>query len=243
MKPLFAESVKTVLSAISIADRKVLSALAQSPEQSASAGELCRVLGLTSVVQVNGAMGRVGRKLFTVFGAHPDGLPEGEYQWWHVLASGQASADRGFVWTLRAEVVAGLLESGDALRSSTQVNGADRRSPKFWTAHWQSSLWNPKANIEGHPIQASGSGVLEPRGMAPGDVLYIISLSEGQLLLGGRMVGQHIVSREVACQMLGRDSLFETAQGAINMRGGSPLRLHRRLSPKLSKKLIFTSRR
>lgn len=239
MKPSFAKSVKTVLSAISIADRKILSALAQSPEQSATASELCRVLGLTSVVQVNGAMGRVGRKLFTVFGAHPDGLPEGEYQWWLMIATGEASADRGFVWTLRAEVVAGLLESGDALRSSTEVSVAAQRSPQFWTAHWQSSLWNPKANVEGHPIQASGSGVLETRGIAPGDVLYIISLSEGHLLLGGKMVVQHIVSREAACQMLGRDSLFETNQWAINMHGGSPLHLHRRLSPKLSKKLIF----
>ena len=56
------------------------------------------------------------------------GLPDGEYQWWLMIASGQASADRGFVWTLRAEVVAGLLENGDALRSSTQVNGADQCS-------------------------------------------------------------------------------------------------------------------
>jgi hypothetical protein len=140
---------------------------------------------------------------------------------------------------LREEVVSVLLSSWDALPKSTQANDGKQRSPQYWTAHWQNTSWNPKANREGYPIQASGSSSLQTRGVEPGDVLFIISLSEGHLLLGGRMVVKHVVSREAACQMLSRDNLFETEQWAINMDGGSPLHLHRRLSPELSKKLIF----
>ena len=184
-------------------------------------------------------MGRIGRKAYATFGAHPDGLLEDEFQWWHMIATGEDLADRGFIWTLRQEVVSVLLASRDALLNSTLTNDDKQRPPQYWTAHWQNTSWNPKANREGHPIQASGSSSLQSRGVAPGDVLFIISLSDGHLLLGGRMVVQHVVSREAACQMLGGDSLFETEQWAINMDGGSPLHLHRRLSPELSKKLIF----
>lgn len=94
--------------------------------------------------------------------------------------------------------------------------------------------------MEGQPIQVTGSGLLETRGVARGDVMYVISLSDGHLLLGGRMVVKDIVSREIACQMLGRDSLFEADKWAINMGGGSPLHLQRRLAPDVSKKLLFS---
>lgn len=240
MNQSFFEAVKTLIPSIPIADRKVLMALAQSPDQAASASELCQVLKLTAVVQVNGAMGRIGRKLHTAFGMHPYGFLPGEFQCWHMIATGVATDDRGFVWKLRDEVVAGLIECGYSIQSGTAADQLKKRTPQFWTVHWQNSLWKPRANVEGKPIQASGSGVFEARGVAPGDVLYIISLSEGQLLLGGRMVVSTIVSRDAACRMLGTDNLFETDQWAINIDGGSPLHLHRRLAPDVSKKLLFT---
>lgn len=170
---------------------------------------------------------------------HPRGLNSGEFEWWTVLATGLATPNRGFVWQLHDEVVTGLIACGHSAAGSLLSIEKATPAPKYWTAHWQNSLWNPIANLEGRPIQASGSGVLKTRGVAPGDVLYIISLSEGQLFLGGRMVVTDIVSRHVACKLLGRDSLFETDRWAINMGGGSPLHLHRRLAPDVSKKLRF----
>ena len=48
-----------------------------------------------------------------------------------------------------------------------------------------------------------------------------------------------IVSRDAAVQILGNDNLYDASQWAINTHGGSPLQLHRRLEPALTKKLLF----
>lgn len=137
MTSTLSEAVQVVAPTLSISDRQVLQALLFSPHQAASAGQLKTILGLSAVVQVNAAMGRVGRKLYETLGAHPDGLPSGEFEWWHVVASGEAIKDRGFVWQLREQVVAGLLScgysaSGDMLAnevvdSDNLTEGAIRR--------------------------------------------------------------------------------------------------------------------
>lgn len=235
----FIKTVKEVVPTLLATDRQVLEALLQSPDHSASAGELRTILGLSAVVQVNGVMGRIGRKLHKHLGSHPDGLNEGNFEWWHVIATGLATNDRGFLWQLRDEVVTGLLACGHSAAVSSISNETGKRVPQFWTAHWQYALWNLKNNVDGAPIQASGSGVFEQRGVVPGDILFIISLSAGHLLLGGRMEIVEIVSRDAAVQILGNDNLYDASQWAINTHGGSPLQLHRRLEPALTKKLLF----
>lgn len=137
MSSALIDAVKTVVPALTPAHRHVLEALLFAPNHSASAGQLRTLLGLAAVVQVNGAIGRIGRKVQEVLGSHPDGLAQGEYQWWHVIATGHSTKDRGFVWQLREEVVAGLLAcgfsaSGDAMPNevaSTETfgEGAIRR--------------------------------------------------------------------------------------------------------------------
>ena len=196
------DSVKAVIAELSINDREVLKALQEAPNQSATASELCSILGLANVVQINHVMGQIGKKLYVKFGAHPDGLAPGEFQWWHMVATGEAINDRGFVWRLRAEVVTGLIECVDSRQNGAAISSEMiKTAPQFWTVHWQNSLWQPKANIEGYPIKAAGSSVFQARGVKPGDVLYVISLSEGHLLLGGRMVVSRLVSRDEASQM------------------------------------------
>ena len=106
------ESVKNVLPSLSDGDLNVLQALLVAPNHAASAGELRLILGLPAVVQVNAAIGRIGRKVYEDLGKHPEGLASGEYEWWHVVATGARSDARGFVWTLRDDVVAGLLACG-----------------------------------------------------------------------------------------------------------------------------------
>lgn len=56
--------------------------------------------------------GAFGRKVQEALGAHPEGLEAGEYEWWHVIATGEQAGGRGFVWQLREEVVAGLQACG-----------------------------------------------------------------------------------------------------------------------------------
>lgn len=106
------EAVQLVVPMLAVSQRRVLEALLFAPHYSASAGQLRTILGLAAVVQVNGAIGQVGKKVHAVMGAHPEGLAEGEYEWWHVLATGEHTRERGFVWTLRQEVVRGLTACG-----------------------------------------------------------------------------------------------------------------------------------
>ena len=128
MSSNLSEAIHTVVSTLPVSDRQVLEALLFAPHQAASASQLKTLLGLGAVVQVNAAMGRIGRKLHAALGVHPDGLESGEFEWWHMIATGQATKDRGFVWQLREEVVAGLLSGGYSASGNplpNEVNDAE----------------------------------------------------------------------------------------------------------------------
>ncbi|WHZ23296.1 MAG: hypothetical protein OJF47_002408 [Nitrospira sp.] len=125
------EAVKTVIPTLTGTDSRVFQALLFSPHQAASAGQLRKILGLSAVVQVNNSMGRIGRKVRESFGAHPDGLGPDEYEWWHVIATGTHTADRGFVWQLRNEVVDALVASGYSTSGEASANEVGDSEPLF----------------------------------------------------------------------------------------------------------------
>ena len=233
------DSVKIVSSKLSTIDREVLQALLQAPNHSASALELKNTIGLKAVVQVNASMGRIGRLLHDEMGSHPDGLMLNAFEWWHVISTGSKTNDRGFVWQLRTEVVAGLLASGYSAIAELPLQAINNIAPQFWTTHWQQSFWNPKSNVDGAPIQGAGSSVFGQRGVAVGDVIYIISLAAGHLFLGGKMQITEIVSRDEAAEILGSENLYDANLWAISKTGGTSLHLRRRLAPSLTKKLLF----
>ncbi len=80
---------------------------------------------------------------------------------------------------------------------------------RFWTYHWQFCCWRPAINREGQPMHGSGGSNFRKRGVSAGDAVYIVSLSAGQLYLGGRLVVQRIVSRQEAVQLWKTDNLSE----------------------------------
>jgi 5-methylcytosine-specific restriction protein A len=90
----------------------VLHALLVAPRYSSSAGQLQKLLGLSAVIQVNAALAQAGRKVHKILGYHPDGLSEGQFDWWHILATGQQEASTGFVWTLRPSIISALKDCG-----------------------------------------------------------------------------------------------------------------------------------
>jgi 5-methylcytosine-specific restriction protein A len=79
--------------------RAIVREVAREPQ---TAGELATRLGLRHFVQVNGALGALGRRIREGLSSHPEGLADGEYQWWTVLATGEKHR-RGWVWSLRPE--------------------------------------------------------------------------------------------------------------------------------------------
>ena len=125
------DAVRTVVPTLTASQGSVLEALMFAPKQAASAGQMRSILGLKAVVQINGAMGQIGRKVFQVMGVHPDGLVVGQYEWWHILATGEPTAEHGFVWTLRNEVVRALQACGMSVTGERESNEVDEPE-KLW---------------------------------------------------------------------------------------------------------------
>jgi len=73
-------------------------------------------------------------------------------------------------------------------------------------------------------------------------MVYMVSLADGQLLLGGRMTVKRIVSRDQAVKILHTDNLHEADEHIIGEESdGTPLNLHRRLASAVSRQLRFVS--
>jgi hypothetical protein len=113
---------------------------------------------------------------------------------------------------------------------------------RFWTCHWQNRGWQNDVNQEYDPVHSSGSNMFRARGVSVGDVIYIISLMDGQLMLGGRMTVERIASRSEAVEITGNENLWDAAEWVIGTKEtGTPLNLHRQLVPALSRKIRFLS--
>jgi hypothetical protein len=113
---------------------------------------------------------------------------------------------------------------------------------RFWTCHWQKRFWRPDVNREHAPCCSSGSNSFRKRGVSVGDLAYIISITEGQLLLGGRMTVKRIVSRDEAVRIWGSENLYDAEEWIVDEEeSGTPLNLHRRLAPEVTRRLRFLS--
>ncbi len=112
MSDTLAVITKTVANSLAKSDREIVQSILYSHNHSSSALQLKSLLELKSIVQANAAIGRLGKKIYQLLGTHPDGYELGEFQWWSVAATGQRDKTRGFVWSLRKEVVLGLTAAG-----------------------------------------------------------------------------------------------------------------------------------
>ncbi len=113
---------------------------------------------------------------------------------------------------------------------------------RYWTAHWQNRLWRDDINPEYEPPDCTGAKSFRGRGVSVGDIVYVISLGDGQLFLGGRMRVEQIVPRDEAVRILGRDSIYYTDEFVIaEKQSGTPLKLHRALAPAVTCQLRFVS--
>lgn len=78
---------------------------------SATAGQLARLLGYRAPIEINGPFGRLGHRIADYLQVSPSTRDDDSHQWWSVLAHG-LQEERGFVWTLRDELVSALNELG-----------------------------------------------------------------------------------------------------------------------------------
>ena len=115
--------------------------------------------------------------------------------------------------------------------------------PRFWTAYWQNIRWRDDVNAEYDPVHASGSNLFSIRGVAAGDTVYVVSCADGQLLLDGKMTVKRLVSRSEAVEIWDNDGLYDASEWVVDEAlEGTPLQLHRQLSPSVSRQLRFESK-
>jgi hypothetical protein len=113
---------------------------------------------------------------------------------------------------------------------------------RYWICHWQNRYWKNKINPEGNPLRSSGSNMFSKRGVTPGHTVYVVSILDGILLLGGRMIVSEIVSRQELIRRRKDDRFYDAAEWAVAEPAGSRLDLHRALDPDLTGQLRFISR-
>ena len=128
MSDNLATITESVANSLARSDREIVQAILYSHGHSSSALQLKALLGLKSIVQANAAIGRLGKKIYQLLGAHPDGYEPGQFQWWSVAATGHKDETRGFVWSLRKEVVSGLSSAG---YSTAGVSLPEEVAPTF----------------------------------------------------------------------------------------------------------------
>jgi hypothetical protein len=112
-----------------------------------------------------------------------------------------------------------------------------RKQNRKWVTHWQNSTLNARTNgDEFTAINRSRSNVYRERGVAPSDVLYIVSILYGKLLLVGRMVVQQLRDVPVDERGFGADISALAVSGS-----GSKMHYRRALETKLSRQVAFLS--
>jgi 5-methylcytosine-specific restriction endonuclease McrA len=94
-------------------------------------------LGFSDPLVANGTIGRIGRKVLKTYGSHPDGWTLGTFEFWTVIADGTLVRDRGFIWTLKPEVVEGLRACGYAVSDEENLG---QRKPHALSVELHSRL-------------------------------------------------------------------------------------------------------
>lgn len=114
---------------------------------------------------------------------------------------------------------------------------------RYWTCYWQNAGWTDGGAPQYQEVTCSGSNVFTSRGVSPGDFAYIVSVIDGHLMLGGRMVVGDIVPRVEAMLRLRTRDLWDASEWLLAREGtGTVLDFRRRLSPELTRRLRFVTK-
>ncbi len=114
--------------------------------------------------------------------------------------------------------------------------------PRFWTNYWLKSNWRANVNREGEPVYHGASNNFRERGVSPGDTVYMVSVADGQLYLGGSMTVDWVGTKAEALRRRRIRDIYDAEEHIYGDRSqGTPLNLHRRLHPALARRLRFLS--
>ncbi|MGE3595805.1 MAG: HNH endonuclease [Dehalococcoidia bacterium] len=86
---------------------------------------------------------------------------------------------------------------------------------RFFTHYWQNDTW--AAHGEGQ-LNATASNQFRRSGVAPGDAVYVVTVIEGILYVGCRLVVDEVVSRREAARRLGTSDLWNASDFVLAKR-------------------------
>lgn len=88
----------------------------------ATASQLCKLLGKSDKIVVNGQFGRLGKRIAKFLELKPPARGDGTYWFWNVLAHGQEGGTY-FFWQLRSELIEALHQLGHLEESQSAIPG------------------------------------------------------------------------------------------------------------------------
>ena len=103
---------------------------------------------------------------------------------------------------------------------------------RYWMCHWQIRNWRNDVNSEGERLSSAFSSRFSKRGVKKGDVVFITSLRNGRLMLGGKMTVGNITPPSTN----EREEWLHARRGS-----GTPLNLDRPVPRRLTRELRFIS--
>ena len=103
-------------------DVKLLRTHYDCAECSATATQLCKLLGKSDKVVINAQFGRLGKRIAKFLLLSPPSRGDRTVQYWNVLARGQESGTF-FFWQLRAELIEALKQLGLLGKDGAEIPG------------------------------------------------------------------------------------------------------------------------
>ena len=95
--------------------------------------------------------------------------------------------------------------------------------PRFYTHYWSTQTCNEFYNggLSGEPLAHTAGGRFSSAGIEEGDIVYVVSITQGQLFVIGRMEVMKIASTEEAAEFLKTDDLWEAEEHLLAREGST----------------------
>jgi 5-methylcytosine-specific restriction protein A len=114
--------------------------------------------------------------------------------------------------------------------------------PRYFTRYWKNSTWKQyqKAGFEGKPLNYIAGDLFNKRHVSVGDLVYVVTVIEGELYLCGKLVVGKICDVNEAAAVLGRkpEDLWK-ANEHIVASSATPMHFHLKVDLELTKRLQF----
>lgn len=107
--------------------------------------------------------------------------------------------------------------------------------PRFWTHYWKNDTWDEESD---EPLDHAASNVFHSRGVAAGDRVYVVTVRDGHLYLGGVITVDAVVGQSEAERRLGKSSIWAADDHVIAKESG-PFVRDRQVADEVARGLRF----